>query len=301
MKPSSLQISFAPALVFIVGLLTSTAIAQTTSYWDGGSVGSNVTWTTASNWVGDVVAPSASNSDLVFNNRTGGGLLPSALNIGADRIAGLITFDNINSVLPATLNIDTNASSTTSPRTLTLFTGITLQNTATTVYLRGNNSTLSIVLGANNTFTTSTGATLQIAPIISGAFRVTKAGEGTVSLEASNTFTGGVMINQGTLRILTTTGVGATPSSFVADQVIINGGTLEYAGSGNTSTANRGFSLGSSVGTISVSTPAATYQIAGVISDVAGQAGVLRKTGTGTLYLNPGSGWPTGVSRLDIN
>lgn len=272
------------AAALLVGGHTLTATAQTTTYWDGGTAGTSGFWSTATNWVGDVLPPSAADSNLVFNDRSGTGDLPT-MTVSATRSVGLITFDNFNFRFPSLLEIHTNSTGSTA-RSLTLYTGITLQNMATTVSFTGQNGTLSMILGADNTFNTSAGSTLQIVPVISGAFRLTKTGAGTVTLTATNTFTGGLSINEGTVRISAGAGVGAAPASYVADMVVINGGTLEYTGSGVTSSSNRGFALGSGVGTISV-TGSGAYQIGAVISDYAGQAGALRKTGAGTLYLNP--------------
>lgn len=259
--------------------------AQTTTFWDGGSAGGNAAWSTESNWNPDGPLPSASDSNVVFNNRNGTGFI-SNLTVSGNRVLGLITFDNINSRLPATLEINTNGSGTTS-RSLTLHTGITLQNTNTTVLFAGQNGTLSVVLGANNVFTTSAGSNLEFssAVAISGGFRLTKQGAGTVTLGAANTFTGGVTIANGTLRIRSGLSLGANPSSYVADQIILNGGTLDFSSASSfNSASNRGFSIGNSGGTIGVS-DVGVYTISAVIADLSGEVGALTKTGTGTLVM----------------
>jgi fibronectin-binding autotransporter adhesin len=259
--------------------------AQTTTFWDGGSAGGNAAWSTESNWNPDGPLPNASDSNVVFNNRNGTGFI-SNLTVSGTRVLGLITFDNINSRLPATLEINTNGSGTTS-RSLTLHTGITLQNTNTNVLFAGQNGTLSVVLGANNVFTTSAGSNLEFSSVvaISGGFRLTKQGAGTVTLGAANTFTGGMTISEGTLRIRSGLSLGANPSSYVAEQIIINGGTLDFSSASSfNSASNRGFSIGNSGGTISVS-DVGVYTISAVIADLSGEVGTLTKTGTGTLVM----------------
>jgi autotransporter-associated beta strand protein len=274
-------------VLLAVGLLHSAPVlSQTTTYWDGGVNGNGTFWSTSTNWLGDEIPTNAADSNVVFDNRNGTDLIAN-MTVSGTRVFGLLTFDNINGRLPATLEINTNSTGTTA-RSLTLHTGITLQNTATTVIFAGQNGTLSVVLGANNVFTTSAGSSLEFssAVAISGGFRLTKQGAGTLTLGASNSFTGGVTISEGTLRITQGLALGTNPSSYVADQILINGGTLDYnAASSFNSASNRGFSLGNAGGTIRVSN-VGNYQISAVIADAAGQIGTLIKAGAGTLILS---------------
>lgn len=238
--------------------MSSPIHAQTTTVWDGGPNGTGTSWATAENWTTDSALPSAVNSNVLIDNRTNPGTI-STLTISNTRTLGLITFDNVNSVLAATLNVDTNGSGTTA-RTLTLHSGITLQNTATTVAFRGSNGTLSMVLGANNVFTTSTDSYLQInsGVVISGGFGITVAGTGAVGLNAPNTFTGGVTVQNGsTLRVGAGT-QGNSSSSTVTAGVLVsgqagtgtltlqNGSTLVSGGSG-ARTLNNNLTLEGSV------------------------------------------------------
>jgi len=219
------------------------------------------------------------------------------MTVSGTRVFGLLTFDNINSKLPAILQIDTNSTGSTS-RTLTLHKGITLLNTTTSVLFAGANGTLSVLLGADVTFTTSAGSTLEFGPAValSGAFRISKEGLGTVAMDAPNAFTGGVTINSGTLKLTKGTALGPLPSLYVADQVILNGGTLEYASDSDFSSgANRGFAIGSAGGTIRVS-GAGGLSISGIVADLTGQTGALTKTGQGTLTLNASSTFSGGIT-----
>jgi autotransporter-associated beta strand protein len=283
-------------LVASLALAAFNAAAQTTTFWDGGSTGDSGFWSLGSNWSGNSVPPNAADSDVVLNNRNGTGTLVN-MTVSGTRVFGLLTFDNINARLPASLAIDTNSTGSTS-RSLTLYNGITLQNTSTSVVFTGANGTLSVLLGADNTFTTSAGSALEFgsAVAISGAFRITKEGLGTVTLNAANSFTGGVTINAGTFKITKGTALGPLPASYMADQVILNGGTLEYSSiSDFSSGSNRGFSIGSSGGTIRVS-GAGDYSISAIVADLAGQSGALTKTGQGTLTLDAASSYSGGTT-----
>lgn len=279
------SLSLFSLVIFLFVTLCVLASGQTTTSWDGGTGGGNASWATTTNWVGDVIPPNATDSNVVFDNRNGTGFI-SNMTVSGTRVFGLVTFDNVNSRLPTTLEINTNGSGTTA-RSMTLHTGITLQNTSTTVLFNGANGTLTFALGANNVFTTSAGSNLEFgsAVAISGGFRITKQGAGTLTLGASNTFTGGVAISQGTVRITQGLALGANPGSYVADQIVINGGTLDYSSASSFNSAtNRGFSLGNSGSTIRVS-DVGNYTISAIIADVSGQTGTLTKTGTGTLIM----------------
>jgi len=225
-------------------------VAQTTTFWDGNINGTGSSWATAANWADDTFPPNASDSHVVIDNRNGTGTI-SSLSISGNRTLGLITFDNVNAKLASTLNVDTNFSGTTD-RVLTLHNGVTLANTDTTVAFRGSNGVLSVVLGADNTFTTSAGSYLQFnsGVVISGDFGIAMAGAGSVGLNAPNTFSGGVTVQNGvTLRIGAGT-QGNSASSTVSGGVLVsgqagtgtlalqNGATLVSGGSGQRTLQN---------------------------------------------------------------
>jgi autotransporter-associated beta strand protein len=115
----------------------------------------------------------------------------------------------------------------------------------------------------------------------------TKTGLGTLSLSATNTYTGTTTVNAGTLSVATSANLGATPGAVVPNSIILDGGTL-----GTTATftldTNRGILVGSSpgsgTGTIDVAnTTTLTY--GGVIADNGAGADNFVKTGGGTLIL----------------
>lgn len=125
---------------------------------------------------------------------------------------------------------------------------------------------------------------------------LTKAGDGSLILSATNTYTGTTTVNGGTLR----TDADNTLNS--SSDVIINGGTLDL--NGHNQTVNR---LAGSKGQISLNGANLTTsnngtadntQFAGDIVDGNTAGGGLIKTGDGMLTLSGKTGW-SGVTRLD--
>ncbi|MEI6715403.1 MAG: autotransporter-associated beta strand repeat-containing protein, partial [Verrucomicrobiota bacterium] len=151
--------------------------------------------------------------------------------------------------------------------------GASITANRATVTLTGNTS----IGGAGN---------MAIAPDISGAFTLTKVGAGTVTLSGSNSFTGALSVQAGTLAIGTindsgTNGVLGNSSNAVSlgntGGVV---GTLEYTGTSANSTKT--FSLATSgTGAFQVDSSSVVLTISGIISG----SGKLNKTGAGLLLL----------------
>ena len=204
MKKTAKHHFAAPLLVrALLALTLPSATAQTTTFWDGNqSTGGGTSWGSSANWEGDEIPPNASDSHVVIDDRNGTGTI-SVMYINASRTLGSITFDNINGKLASTLNMDTNFNSGSGARTLTLHSGITLQNTDTTVVFRGNNDALTIDLAADNVFSTSPNSVLRINEevLVTGVGKLTKTGAGTLLLEGTNTYTGGTDVNSGTVQL----------------------------------------------------------------------------------------------------
>jgi autotransporter-associated beta strand protein len=76
-------------------------------------------------------------------------------------------------------------------------------------------------------------ATLIVGGIISGAFRLTKAGAGILTLSGVNAFTGGTTLNAGTLNINNSQALGTVAGTF-----IINGGTIDNTSGSTITTLN---------------------------------------------------------------
>ena len=135
-----------------------------------------------------------------------------------------------------------------------------------------------------------------------GAVSLTKTGVGTAVLAGTNSFTGPLVVAGGNLSVSTignggvASGVGQSPKA--GANLLLNGGTLAYTGI--TATTDRGFSTGTSGGTIEV--PASTTLTFGSASAGFALGGTLTKTGAGTLSLvNYGGGSAAAASDLVIN
>ena len=95
---------------------------------------------------------------------------------------------------------------------------VVLENLATFTLNGGR----SIVLGASGgTFLTDSGKTLTTADVISGSGSLTKIGAGTLDLTGTNTFTGALNMNGGTLQASADANLGA------GSQINFNAGVLE--------------------------------------------------------------------------
>lgn len=192
----------------LLGLATSPA-----SVWDGGASGLGTSWNSAANWQGDQLPAQAAATQLLFQSRNGGATLLAQMSLGSHRTAGRITFDGALDGLPALLQVDANGSGGSTARTLTLHEGLTLANTSTEVVFRGANGGLTLALGADNRFETSTGALLHLQVPITGGHGLTVDGAGTVRLDGASTYSGGTTVQTGTLRLGNSSG-SATGTGF---------------------------------------------------------------------------------------
>ena len=157
----------------------------------------------------------------------------------------------------------------------------------------------TITVGGNNTNTTYAGVISSSAGVT--GVSLYKKGTGSLTLQGNNTFTGKIVIDGGTLFANDEAGtvnenkLGATPASFVSDDITIkNGGTLAMLSGtdGRTLAASRGIYLDNSGGnyTQNINTGGGDFVINGVIS---GPGGFLHSDASGhfggnyrRLYLN---------------
>lgn len=236
-----------------------------------------------------------------------------------------LTFDNSLGYFPSTfLRIDGSGSGSTG-RTLTfgttgvdilkvtggndvadannyvgtvVFSGVSGTGSGTTTISLGytGQSNVNIVNASDKLYIgslSSLGDTVDGAAVtISGTGGIAKTGAGTLYLRGSNSFTGGLTITSGTVSIGSVAALGSSASPN-ADAVVINGGTLQISDTAS-SGSNRGFKVGSSTGTFRVDATK-NLTINGTVVDVASQAGVLIKTGDGTLTLASSNSFTGGL------
>ncbi len=167
----------------------------------------------------------------------------------------------------------------------------------------GWSSARGVQVGSNiGTIEASTGSDFSIAGIIADysgeAGALVKTGPGNLTLSGTNTFTGGFSISAGSVSMANTLPLGSNVAPNLS-AVIINGGTLRFTGptpSISFSAANRGYNVGSSIGSVDVADELRTIAFSGPVADAAGQSGALLKTGPGTLALEVPSTFTGGLT-----
>ena len=141
---------------------------------------------------------------------------------------------------------------------------LTPQTVRTTTYTIGN--TTATVTGTGATNGMAVGNTVTGTGIVAGT-TITAISGSTITLSAAptvsgtnasltfglfNTYTGKTVINEGSLAINNETDLGANPTVFTPDQLYINGGTLQVNSDLVLNDTNRGITMGTADGTISV-------------------------------------------------
>ncbi|MBX2893854.1 MAG: autotransporter-associated beta strand repeat-containing protein [Cyclobacteriaceae bacterium] len=169
-------------------------------------------------------------NDLIIANTGGGGnntvTLSSNVSISNALFVNTGVFalgtNNVNTVA----SVNMSGTSITGTGTLNLAGDVITNISATTasiaapVALGASNRTLTIADGAAN-------PDLIISSVISGTGALTKNGAGTITISASNTFTGGVTLNTGTINANNSTCFGTS-----AGTITINGGSLSNTTAG---------------------------------------------------------------------
>ena len=256
LKPTFLsrKINIGPARRWLaafvaLGLLAGNFAAWgATVTWTGGAGGGDLNWGTAENW--DIGAP-VDGDDIIFPSVAGGLVNP------VNELIGL----TVNSVT------FTGGGYTVSGNEVIISSGFTNSSGA----LNGFNC--PIILGGDQTFNingnTTFGGTIvndyslivYVSPgtktaefqnVVSGAGGITKLGPGVLKMfGVVNTYTGKTLVTGGTLFIDREASLGSDPGTFAADQLTLDGATLQVNNTANLGEFNPslGITLGSGGGT----------------------------------------------------
>ncbi len=139
-----------------------------------------------------------------------------------------------------------------------------------------NNYSLSVVVSSLKA--------VELRDIISGTGGITKSGAGVLKISGPvNTYTGKTLVTGGTLFIDRESSLGGNPASPTADQLKLDGGTLQVNNSViiGLVNGNSGITLGASGGTF-LTDPGVQFEVQNEITG----SGTFTKTGTGTAKLS---------------
>ncbi len=263
-----------------------------TRYWQGGS---NTDWSKKQNWSSNDV-PDA-NETATFDGNFIGSNQPTFDK--DDTLQGIIFGAGLSK------NVTISGSSTMTLNGDGSGIGLDNQQSAQTISITSaeiklNNDqtwqgyTMSIggpvvTNGKTLTLAPNSGSTLTLSGTISGSGSIVQSGAGTSVLSGSNTYTGVTTLNNGVLSVSTlanggsNSGIGSAISS--AANLVFNGGTLRYTGSGSSS--DRLFTLGTGGGTIeAVGSGAVNFTNTGSLTISGAGARTLNLTGTSTATNN---------------
>jgi len=164
----------------------------------------------------------------------------------------------------------------------------------------------AVALAANQSWTVNTSRTLTASGVVSGSYGITKAGAGTLTLSGTNTFTGGLTHNAGTLNINAAAALGTTAGTYT----VAASTTLDNTSGGSITTSNypmtingsftftgtNSLNLGTAAKTLgaspTITVSANTLTIGGAISGSYG----ITKAGSGTLALTGTNTFTGGVT-----
>lgn len=211
---------------------------------------------------------------------------------GTAVLAGTNTYTGKTYIGGGKLSIASESALGTNPAALTsdqlILAAGTLLTTAT-FSIDDSNRGITLAPGGG-TIETSTG-TLTVATVISGTGELAKAGSGTLSLTAANTFTGETVISAGTLTL-------GNVNALQNSTLVTGSGSVSFGASG-TNTYNLGGLRGSGAISLGANTLSiGSNNIATVYSGVLSGTGGLIKTGTAVTNLT-GASTHSGDTRVN--
>ncbi len=223
--------------VLVCTLVARAVIIEAPTTWTG--LGPNPLWTTASNWQLNTPPSTDGTAQIRFglSNR-------SEVLVDANQNVKGLTFDFSTYV---GYGYYTLLGNTTSGRTLTLGAGglttiggatstaaltsaATTSTSATTTSAYSYNfgsvyldSSLGLVLGADQIWSVASSTSLDVSGVISGAGKLTLRGDGYLTLDGNNTYTGGTVLESVDLWVGSNTALGSGAVTVTGNSTLING------------------------------------------------------------------------------
>lgn len=258
--------NFITLTVATSGLVTNWASAN------GGS------WNTAANWSNGV--PNESGATATFGNSLTG---PGTITLDGNKTVGNVTFDNANSYTIASGSVGS----------------LTFQtSTASSSLMAPQGShTISapVVLASNLNAEVGVGAVVTLSDVVSGSRSLTKRGAGVLNLNGANSYSGNTTLEAGTLGIGNNNALGTGSLSIPSSAML--------RANANALTVGNNVNIGSG-STATVDTQSNNLTLSGVIAN-ATTNGILRKIGSGTLFLTGANtytgGTILGAGALNVN
>ena len=229
-----------------------------------------------------VIAAVISGSSVVTKSGTGSASLSIANYYTGGTVinGGTLNINNAHAIGDGTLSLASGAGIGT-----TVAAGITLSTNNAQIWSGSfsfsgytlDMGTGAITMSGNPVITVNSGSLLEGGAITGGSSSLTKAGNGTLLLSGSNSFTGGTKVNGGTLLLKGT-------NALAGGALTVNSGSIDLDGSTQLVGDVR-LSAGGYIGNGTISSSGSVSLDAGVIAAVIGGTGSVTKSNNGTVAL----------------
>ena len=235
------------SLIGVLALTPDSVIAQSQSTWTNDS--GDKQWSNSANWTGSAPTTGSTHEFLFQSNFVTNPDLPPG------------TFTSENNLVGVTATGITFNNTAASPSGRFLLSGnqITLSGNISTVGNTAsptNRMSMGIVLNGSHTITTALGNNLEIAGAISesgGSRSLVKEGAGNLILSGANSFTGGIVVNGGSLQVGNGGVIGSLGSGNVTVNTAMSFNRTDTAGAFSNSIAGSGTVTQAGTGTVTLS------------------------------------------------